>query len=187
MNAAFSDPMDASLLQIERELQSLTPAAPTRALVRSLTERMEPATPIARRTAPVNKVHFFPWRRMVAPAAAAAAAVAVMSIQNNRRGNAVATDKTAATPPDEAPPTIKWEPMPMRSEYRAMLNNGYVLDNTMAPVQEFYMNRLDHHEWRNAADNSSIRLTIPRQQRVTIPADYSTEEQKAAKRHLQYQ
>jgi len=186
MNSEPSDPMDASLAQLERELQSLTPAAPPRALVRSLTERMEPAVPIAR-SVHSTKVHVFPWRRMVAPAAAAAAAVAVMNIESNRRSPAAATTKSTATPPEDAPPAIKWEPMPMRSEYRTLLNNGYVLNENRVPVQELLMNRLDHHEWRNPTDNSSIRLTIPHPQRVTIPADYSTEEQQEAKRLLRYQ
>lgn len=184
MNPEFSDPMDAALLQLERELQSLTPAAPPRALVQSLTAKVTPPAP--RGNAPV-KTHSFMWRRMVTPAAAAAAAVAVMSMEHHRRHSAAAMDKANTTPPEDAAPAIKWEPMPMRSEYRALLNNGYVLNENREPVQELLMDRLDYHEWRNPADNSSIRLTIPRQQRLTIPADYSTGEQQRAKQLLQYQ
>lgn len=184
MNSEFSDPMDASLAQLERELQSLTPAAPSRALMRSLQERMEPVmTPVA-----ANRVTVFPWRRMVAPAAAAAAAVAVMGFQNSRRNGIAVTTPADSKPAEDAPPAIKWEPMPMRSEYRTLLNNGYVLNENMEPVQELLMNRVDHHEWRNPADNSSIRLTIPRQQRVTVPAGFSsTPPAEAPKQRLQFQ
>ena len=45
MNSDYSDSMDASLLQLERELKSLTPVPPGRELLRSLQARMEPAIP----------------------------------------------------------------------------------------------------------------------------------------------
>ncbi len=186
MNPDFSEPMDPSLLQLERELQSLTPAAPGRDLLRALQARMEPLT-VAPEPPAANKVYVFPWRRMMTPAAAAAAAaVAVMSIQNGyRRPGVAATD----TPGDhaDAHPSIKWEPMPMRSEYRALLDAGYVLDDHAVPVKQFYMNSVDHHEWRSPGGNSSVRLTIPRQERVLVPAALEDRESRGTGHHLQFQ
>ncbi|HEX2749562.1 MAG TPA: hypothetical protein VHM91_16250, partial [Verrucomicrobiales bacterium] len=95
---------------------------------------------------------------------------AVMSINNNRRSG-TGTGKSMADGHTAEIPAYKWEPMPMRSEYRALLNAGYVLNDNMEYVPQVLMNRLDHHEWRNASENSSIRLTIPR---VVTPADYET-------------
>lgn len=169
MNSEFPDSMDPSLLQVERELYSLTPAAPSRELVRSLQVRMEPAAPSSPQS--LNKVHAFPWRRVVAPAAAAAAAVAVMSLENHRRTSAVA-GKPGGGSQNEAAPAIKWEPMPMRSEYRALLDAGYVLNENMEPVQAYLMDTVDHHEWRNPANNSSVRLSLPGQHRFLAPAGY---------------
>ena len=168
MNSEFSDPLDASLLQLERELQSLTPLAPSRQLVQTLNACMAPVA----KNVPATKVHSFPWRRMVTPAAAAAAAVAVMSVQNHRRGLAV---KGNAIAEDDATPTIHWEPMPMRNEYRTLLNAGVALNDLFEPEQHYFLNSADLHEWRSAADNSSVRLTIPRQQRFVMPASYEIE------------
>lgn len=181
MNSEYSDPLDASLLQLERELQSLTPLAPSREFVQSLKARMDPVP----RNVQANKVHTFPWRRMVTPAAAAAAAVAVMSVQNHRR--AALAGKSTSGAADEAAPAIRWEPMPMRSEYRALLDAGYVLNGNFEPAQQFLLNSMDHHEWRNAMDNSSVRLTIPRQQRFVMPASYEMENMRQGSRRLQFQ
>jgi len=183
MNSEFTDPMDASLLQLERELRSLTPAPPGRDLLRSLQAHMGPGVPASQ----VNKVHTFPWRRMVTPAAAAAAAVAVMSIHNNRRVTAATGEKSNAAGQANTAAAIKWEPMPMRSEYRALLDAGYVLNENYEPVQQFLMNRLDHHEWRNPASNASVRLTIPSQQRFLVPAGYDGDLSSGSKRRLQFQ
>ena len=75
-----------------------------------------------------------------------------------------------------ATPAIKWEPMPMRSEYRALLDAGYVLNEDFEPVQQFLMNTVEHHEWRNPSDKSSVRLTIPQQQRYVVPAGYDNDD-----------
>ena len=126
MNSDFSDDME--LFQLERELQSLTPVAPRRELVKAIQARMEP---VPRRVAQHrDKVVTFPWRRMVAPAAAAAAAVAVFNIDDERRDG-----KTAAAPENENTAAINWEPMPMLPAYREMLDRGYVLTQDMQFIQ----------------------------------------------------
>ncbi len=117
MNSDFSDDMD--ILALERELQSLTPAAPSRELVQAIKARMEP---VPRRIQPVPpRLAAFPWRRMVAPAAAAAAAVAVMNMDGTRR-----TTRPGVAVANEPAPAIAWEPMPMLPKYRNKLDRGYV-------------------------------------------------------------
>src|SRR6476469_4299474 len=106
---------------------------------------------------------------MMAPAAAAAAAVAVMSINNNNSRASGSQVKPVVAGHDEDVSAIKWTPMPMRREYRALLDSGYViLAENMVPAQHYLMNALDQHEWRDSEHNSSIRLTIPRQ--FLVPA-----------------
>jgi hypothetical protein len=174
MNSDFDDSMDASLLRLERELQSLTPAPPRREFVRELHARMESGPPALSSSSTSNKVHAFPWRRVVTPAAAAAAAVAVMSIQSGRRATAGGSGKSVAEGGGNETAAINWTPMPMRSEYRALLDAGFVLNEDFEPVQQFLLDRVDHHEWRNPANNESIRLTIPRQDRFVVPAGYES-------------
>ena len=177
MNSDDSDSMDASLLQLERELKSLTPAPPGRELLLSLHARMEPAVSVPQ----ANKVHVFPWRRMVTPAAAAAAAVAVLSVNNARR----APGAGGGTMHEQTASAIRWEPMPMRREYRELLNAGYVLNENFEPVPQFFMDSLEHHEWRNTADNSSVRLIIPK--RYVVPASYDGADTLSARKKMQFQ
>lgn len=169
MNSEFSD-ADAALLQLERELKSLTPVAPSRALMQRLTLVMDPAAaPSITASSPSNRVLHFPWKRMVTPAAAAAAAVAVMSLTQQRRGNAVAGGNAGGAE-DEAAPTIKWTPMPMKKEYRNLVDKGYFVDENNVLRQGLSLDALEQHEWRNPQDNSSIRLIIPKQESFVLPA-----------------
>ena len=167
MNSEFPDDV---LLQLERELKSLTPVAPSRALMQRLTPVMHPtAAPAVTSSSLSSSMAHFPWKRMVTPAAAAAAAMAVMSLLQHRRGNAVAVG-SAAPADDEAAPTIKWTPMPMKKEYRSLVDSGYMLDENHAFHQGITLDALEQHEWRNPQDNSSIRLIIPKQESFLLPA-----------------
>jgi hypothetical protein len=119
MNSEFSDDMD--ILSLERELQSLTPVAPSHKLVQAMKARMEP---VPRRVQPAApRIAAFPWRRMVAPAAAAAAAVAVMNMDGAKRGGKSGSVAVASNEPSQA---VTWEPMPMLPKYRKMFDLGYV-------------------------------------------------------------
>jgi hypothetical protein len=62
--------------------------------------------------------------------------------------------------------------MPPRSEYRLVDGSGVLLINEPAPMMEYQLEQTEHHEWRNPRDNSLIRMSIPRQQRVLLPASY---------------
>jgi hypothetical protein len=175
MNSEFSEPMDAGLLQIERELRSLSPIAPDRALSEMLAREVagEMEVPVAGR---VNRVVAgqFPWRRVGVPtAAAAAAAVFVLPsaerpVDNGSVAGGIRSAEEAR--PGHAP--ISWVPMPPRSEYRLVDGSGVLLINEPAPMMEYQLEQTEHHEWRNPRDNSLIRMSIPRQQRVLLPASY---------------
>ena len=183
MNPEFDDSMDAGLLQLERELSSLTPAGPSRLLAERLTEAVEGARsgPTGIESMPratARPATVIPWRRVVLPTAAAAAAAVFVLPEASRRGmQPVAGDGGPPSRPDSnvakaADPGIRWVPMPRRSEYRVVDNTGLVLTDEAAPLVEFRVRQMDHHEWRNPEENSSIQLSIPREQRVVLPASY---------------
>jgi len=171
MNSDFSDDMD--LFQLERELQSLTPAAPRRELVQAIKARMEPVP--RREVQRRERVVTFPWRRMVAPAAAAAAAVAVFNIDDDSRRDG---GKPAPIVGNDVATAIKWEPMPMIEEYREFLNQGYFI-NPYSPNLEFV-----HPQYRGIfsapvfrfqdGNDGTMRASFQpqRKNRFIVPAGY---------------
>lgn len=73
----FDEPMDSRLLQLERELFSLSPTAPPRGLVSRLDCNLAQPVGVERRV--VSQVVPFRWSRIVVPAAAAVVVVSVLS------------------------------------------------------------------------------------------------------------
>lgn len=173
MKSEFPEPMDAGLLQIERELRSLSPIAPGRTLSEMLAREVAGETEVAV-AGRVNRVVAgqFPWRRVGVPTAAAAAAAVFVLPSAERPVETVAGGIRSAEEarPGHAP--ISWVPMPPRSEYRLVDGSGVLLINEPAPMMEYQLEQTEHHEWRNPRDNSLIRMSIPRQQRVLLPASY---------------
>jgi hypothetical protein len=179
MNHEFQDPMDTGLLQLERELRSLTPASTPRHLEDGLAaaisdSQSEAAHPID--TTPRNQSApgHFPWRRMAVPAAAAAAVVFAIPPASQPQPKppanppAPARSTTAAT----TAPAINWVPMPARREFRILNDQGFLILSEATPMLEYQIEQTEHREWRNPQDNSLIRMTIPSQQRVLLPAAY---------------
>ena len=164
MNSELSDDMDFSLLQLERELQSLTPMAPRADFVQSLKASMEP---VPRLVQPA-RITSFPWRKMVAPAAAAAAAVAVLNVEDNRR-----TTKPPPVVADEIASAITWAPMRLLPKYRALLDEGYVLTGDMEFIPPGFV-PYNAPVWRVPADNSVTRASFPRTDRFIMPAGYGS-------------
>ena len=164
MNSDTFDDMD--LLQLERELQTLTPVAPRREFVQALKARMEP---VPRLVQPAARIYSFPWRRMVAPAAAAAAAVAVMNRDGPRR-----TPRPVTVAANESVQAVTWTPMPMLPEHRAMLDEGYVLDQDLDFVLPGHHSVYSGRVWRVPADHSAMRVTMPQQESFLMPAGYGT-------------
>jgi len=89
----FDDAMDTRLLQLERELFSLSPAAPPRGLVSRLDGQISQPSVVERRV--VAQVVPFRWSRIVVPAAAA---VVVVSVLSRLEAPRVATSPVAAQP-----------------------------------------------------------------------------------------
>jgi hypothetical protein len=174
MNSDFSDDMD--ILSLERELQSLTPVAPSQKLVQAIKARMEP---VPRRVQPAApRITAFPWRRMVAPAAAAAAAVAVMNMEGAKRGGKSATAVASSNEPAQA---VTWEPMPMLPKYRKMFDLGYVFTgdfdvltgepNFIEPELASLYQQLSRR-WQS--DSESPRGSFAGPVRYVVPAGHDT-------------
>ncbi len=78
MNSNPEEPMDTQLLQLERELFSLSPVETPRHLAASLDRQVSGPVSLGRQMV-VPKVIPFRWRRIVAPAAAAVVVVSVLN------------------------------------------------------------------------------------------------------------
>ena len=78
MNSDPEAPMDNQLLQLERELFSLSPVETPRRLAARLERQVAAPVGLGRPLADSGKVIPFPWRRMVVPAAAAVVVVSVL-------------------------------------------------------------------------------------------------------------
>ncbi len=177
MNHEFQDPMDTGLLQLERELRSLTPASPPRhledvlaaAISDSQSETAQTLDPIRRnQSAPGH----FPWRRMAVPAAAAAAVVFAIPPASQPRSSVNSPPPARSTTAANTAPAINWVPMPARREFRILNDQGFLILSEATPMLEYQVEQTEHREWRNPQDNSLIRMTIPSQQRVLLPAAY---------------
>jgi len=170
MNFDTTDDMD--LLAFERELQSLTPAAPRRELVDAIKARMEPVPRLVQ-PAPARLISF-PWRRMVAPAAAAAAAVAVLNMDGTRR-----PAKPAPVVANEPVQSVTWQPMTMKPEYRRKLDAGLVLTGNLDPetdelefVHPAHISPFDFVNRRLAAEQMARARSLSQPHRYIIPSGF---------------
>ena len=78
MNSNPEEPMDTQLLQLERELFSLSPVETPRHLAARLDQQVAGPVSLGRQTI-VPRVIPFRWRRIVVPAAAAVVVVSVLN------------------------------------------------------------------------------------------------------------
>ena len=92
MNSDPDAPMDTQLLQLERELFSLTPMETPRHLASRLDRELLGPVCIGRQVPASAKVVPFAWRRIVVPAAAAIVVVSVLNHldQPARQGSGIA-------------------------------------------------------------------------------------------------
>ena len=177
MNHEFQDPMDTGLLQLERELRSLTPASAPRHLEDVLAAAISDSQSEAAQaigTTPRNQSApgHFPWRRMAVPAAAAAAVVFAIPPASQPKSSVNSPAPARSTTAANTAPAINWVPMPARREFRILNDQGSLILSEATPMLEYQIEQTEHREWRNPQDNSLIRMTIPSQQRVLLPAAY---------------
>jgi hypothetical protein len=144
-----TDTMDTQLLQLERELFSLTPAEPPRFFNYKLTRRLDSPTQLSRDIA--VQVTPFRWRRMVVPAAAA---VVVVSGLNRLEGPVAATAANASQAGGQVPsqPTAA----PLQKTPRFVLK-----------TEPFFLNQpvwqgVENQHWIPSGSNLETRAGEPR-------------------------
>ena len=118
MNSHPDAPMDTQLLQLERELFSLTPVETSRHLALRLDRLALGPVAVGRQVAVPAKIIPFHWRRIVVPAAAA---VVVVSVLNYLDQPAISASGEAQSNRSSPTSDATFRPAPVS------LNNGYVL------------------------------------------------------------
>ncbi len=179
MNVDPSEPMDSSLLQLERELFSLTPSEPDRRISARIESEIFPPVQIQRRSAAPLRQPSFQWKRVVVPAAAAVAVVAAISRNDSspvygRNVAANAGDNTIspAAANRARMGAVTLQPVSQSREFRSARDQGLVFGEGNNPSRAFSLETTDHHFWRNEQDNSSIQLSIPRQESMLVPVNF---------------
>ncbi len=132
MNSNPDEPMDTQLLQLERELFSLSPLETPRHLAVRLDQQVSGPVALGRQTVE-PKVIPFRWRRIVAPAAAA---VVVVSVLNR-------LDSPASLSPGFGQ-TTPGTPLPV-SVLPMVDNSGYVLRAEPVFVSPAGWQSTEHH------------------------------------------
>ena len=169
------DPMDTKLLQLERELFSLTPAEAPRCLVRRLDHHLTAPTQVGRSVVPVrsapSNVVVFQWRRIVVPAAAAVVVVSVL----NRMDGVPSSMAQAASPagvraqgPGQpgAPTAI--------APVTQVQNSGYVLRTEPVYFGPGVWDSVRHQYWVQPAPGTaapSQTTNVPRRQSL-VPVSF---------------
>lgn len=190
MNSDSPEPMDTPLLQLERELLSLTPVRPDSDLISRLTACVEadagccrvPLRAHRRRAAANPRPGPFPWR-VVTPAAAAVMVVAVIG-QNDRLsrtglsvrtgGDRTAGASTAVNSLPATPEIVVREMIPagFQREIQSMQDHGYSWNGGPSPSHQFSWRVLDHHVFQSPDNSGRIRLSIPREERASVPVNF---------------
>lgn len=155
MNAEPEEPMDLHLLQLERELFSLSPAeAPKRLTVRLDRQICGPAclTGVGRIT-DSSRVVPFRWRRIAVPAAAAVVVVSVLNQFDHSRP--ALPGFAQAGPGSRASGTAR---LP------ASQSTGYVLKTEPVYVNPVGWEAAPSHFYINGDNESGISLRQPRRQ-----------------------
>jgi len=155
MNAEPEEPMDLHLLNLERELFSLSPAeAPKRLTVRLDRQICGPVclSSVGLNTDSSRAVPFR-WRRIAVPAAAA---VAVVSVLNHIDHSRPALSGFAQTGPgSRAPGTLR---------VPASQSTGYVLKTEPVYVDPVGWEAAPSHFYINGENENGISLSQPRRQ-----------------------
>lgn len=172
MNFDPNEPMDNHLLQLERELFSLTPVEAPRRFASQLEREVGlPAGPVAvaRSTSPQHRIIVpFRWQRIVVPAAAAVVVVSVL----NRQGGAYAPNslEAATNQASAAPKPVMSSPASVALRSRQM-NTGYMMMTEQSPLQNVNWSNNPNQYWVNPETHySSTPLVLPR--RETVPVSF---------------
>jgi hypothetical protein len=178
--------MDTHLLQLERELFSLTPVEAPRRFVSQLEREVSvPAgpVPVARRTAASapRVIVPFRWQRIVVPAAAA---VVVVSVLNRQGHNGAFAPALTDAVPNEARSSTPQRAFssPASAALRSRpINSGYMMMTEQSPLQSVNLSTSPNQYWvapsqepqqqyAPAVTTTGTRMVMPR--RETVPFSF---------------
>ncbi len=157
----LNEPMDSQLLQLERELFSLSPVETPRCLASRLERQLVPACSVGKALASVpQNVVPFRWRRMVVPAAAA---VVVVSVLNRMDGPSGFTQTAMAQP------GLRSSGSPAAAP-KVEQTRGYVMKSEPVYVSPVGFETTEHQFAIQPNGQPGIRLSVPRRQSQAAPA-----------------
>lgn len=170
----FQETMDSRLLQLERELFSLTPAETPRCLASRLDGHLMAPLPVARplaggalpvaRPLVVGAVVAFRWRRMVVPAAAAVVVVSVFYRLEGHSGADPALAQQAGLR-SAGPKSTAAVPA-------AALSTGYVLRAEPVYASPVGWEAAEHQYWIQPGSQSGLILSLPQRSSSVLPASF---------------
>lgn len=183
MNFDPNEPMDTHLLQLERELFSLTPVeAPRRFVSRLEREVSVPVgpVPVVRRTAAASRIIApFRWQRIMVPAAAAVVVVSVLNRQGHNGAYAPALTDAVPNEARSSTPKPYSSPASMALRNSRPINSGYMMMTEQSPVQSVNWSASPNQYWVSpaaeapyapAAATLATPMVLPR--RETVPLSF---------------
>ncbi len=159
----FDEPMDTRLLQLERELFSLSPVAPPRGLTSRLDGRLSQPACVERRV--VAQVVPFRWSRIVVPAAAAVVVVSVLSRMESPRA-------TTASPVTVQPGTRPMTPSVEVSQVVLEKTTGYLMKEEPIVIHPDSWQALHQQFLMQAAQASHSPQPAMRRAALTVPLSF---------------
>jgi len=177
--------MDESFQDLETELKSLRPRAPSPRLQERVEREFQATTAVANPSAPryatatnLTSWKWFGWR--TAGLAAACLALAVFGFRRVLRP--VPPDATlAAHPPSSARPATqsmqpeplpadRYQPVAASNVLYELKDEGLVREGGEAPARRVRYRYVDTYTWRNPRGNASLKWSVPRDEIRVIPA-----------------
>lgn len=158
----FDEPMDTRLLQLERELFSLSPTSPPRGLVARMDCHLSQATAIERRV--VTQVIPFRWSRIVVPAAAA---VVVVSVLSRMEGPRVSSPSVSAQPG-----TRQMSPPVASSAAAVEMSSGYLMKEEPFYIVPAGWDAPPHQYWIQSGQAHQYPQPAMRRASLSVPLSF---------------
>jgi hypothetical protein len=153
------EPMDTQLMQLERELFSLTPVEAPRYLRCALDGQLDTGVP--RTVALPAQVVPFKWRRIVVPAAAAVVAVSVLNHT---------TSPSRSIPSDNAQAGVRALGRPAVPVLEQ--TTGYVLRSEPVYVNPVSFDAAGNQYFIRQEGAPAVQFSVPRRQSALMPVSF---------------
>ena len=154
--------MDDELSQLEAELKSLRPTAPSPELLARLGRELEPQQRRRR-----DYTRWF-WAAALPVAAAVAIMIRFSAVRDTGDQLAVPVPIAAADASTSAP----FQPVAAENVLYAAEDEGLVTLSDGTPAHRERLNYLDTITWKNPRTNASVRWSMPREEVRVVPVNF---------------